>query len=151
MRCAAESELLVHAGRMVEEPQAHEGYGSPRVLRGVGYWSSSEEPDLPRPEDLVAPGWNPDDRDAVIGYLEQGFPFTYAMGPSFCRICGKPNGSQDLTDGAFAWPEGLSHYLRDHSVRLPDQLVSAFLARAAELEEGGFETSWWISITPAPG
>jgi hypothetical protein len=30
----------------------------------------------------------------------------------------------ERTDGFFLWPEGLAHYVRDHSVRLPDEVIS---------------------------
>ena len=40
---------------------------------------------------------------------------------SWCRFgCSLANGSAELTDGVFIWPEGLAHYVAEHSVALPD-------------------------------
>ena len=40
-------------------------------------------------------------------------------GWSTCRICHKMNGTTCLTDGEFVYPEGYSHYIRDHNI-MPD-------------------------------
>jgi len=44
------------------------------------------------------------------------------MGYSTCRICGQLNGTSELTDGRFIWPEGLPHDVRDHQVALPQSI-----------------------------
>ena len=38
-------------------------------------------------------------------------------------LCGKTNGCAEVTDGVYLWPEGLAHYVREHSVRLPDDVL----------------------------
>jgi hypothetical protein len=38
-------------------------------------------------------------------------------------VCGQQNGSRELGDAFYLWPEGLAHYVTDHDVRLPDEFV----------------------------
>lgn len=98
-----------------------------RSATRVGFWRSRHEPDLPDPHDLVDDAWDPRERDAVIAHLEAGTVAVRWLGPSSCRFCGRQNGSADLTDGAYLWPSGLAHYLRDHAVRLPAEVVARML------------------------
>jgi hypothetical protein len=56
-------------------------------------------------------------------------------------------GSCDFTDGVWVWPEGLSHYLRIHSVRLPEEFIRHALScpsimRADETQEP--DCSHWV-------
>lgn len=59
----------------------------------------------------------------VADYLDSGVYAGGYRGYSQCRICMKLNGSRELTDGTWVWPEGLSHYVRDHSVTLPQLII----------------------------
>jgi hypothetical protein len=104
--------------------------------RIVGYWRTAPPAEylgLPEPRALVTPGWEPERRDRLVAYLRAGTLLASYAGFSSCRFadCQHPErdrlGNTDLTDGAWVWPEGLWHYVRDHAVRLPDELV----ARAA--------------------
>jgi hypothetical protein len=61
-------------------------------------------------------------------------------GLSRCRFCGRDNGSKELSDRVFSWPEGLPHYLQHHGVRLPDEFV-------AHATTG--DRSWLALPTPA--
>lgn len=80
-------------------------------------------------------------------------------GHSTCRICGVPNGSAELTNGVYVWPEGLGHYVREHSVRLPDVVISGIrnsvppgrdTALLLEvLEAVPIDTEWWKTQVPA--
>jgi len=79
--------------------------------------------DLPWPADFVDRQWDPRERDAVAKYLDAGKTVGSYRGWSTCRLCGKHNGSQDLSDGSYVWPQGFSHYVRDHSVRPPVEFV----------------------------
>ena len=85
----------------------------------IGYWYSEREPNLPMPD----VGYDPVD-SSVIEYLEQGDVLEQYRGFSGCRICGfVPNGSRCLTDGIYQWPEGLAHYVREHSTPLPIEFL----------------------------
>ena len=98
------------------------------MLQGIGFFIRSlDDDELPAPQELVGP----DARlSAVADYLDSGVIFERYRGVSWCRFgCGESRmGSCDLTDGVWLWPEGLSHYLRYHSVCLPEVFVSHALA-----------------------
>jgi hypothetical protein len=102
----------------------------------IGFWRSSQEPDLPDPHDFVDHSWDPRERDAVVAHLDAGGVRAHYKGFSHCRICDQSNGSTELTDGTFHWPAGLSHYLEAHGVRLPDVVVKSMLSEGNEVERG---------------
>ncbi|ANE50117.1 hypothetical protein [Flavisolibacter tropicus] len=95
--------------------------------KAIGYWKSVSLPDLPDPHNFIDFSISTEQRQAIIQYLENGLAFFHYLGHSFCRFnCGKPEwemGCSDLTDGTFAWPEGLSHYIKEHSVWLPSEFI----------------------------
>ena len=69
------------------------------------------------------------------------------MGLSPCRICGQPNGASEFTDGTYAWPEGLAHYVEAHAVRLPGEFVQHVMSRSDALDETDFNLGWWLATT----
>lgn len=96
------------------------------MLEAIGYWFNERAPSAyPRPQRLVG-AWEPDERAAVLAYLRAGDELEDYRGRSYCRFdCGERQmGHRDLTDGRFAWPEGLAHYVEVHAVRLPDPFVA---------------------------
>ena len=109
----------------MSEPRNHDGY----II--LGYWSKTPETaaaeGLPWPGDLMNPEMSPETRTLVGDYLDAHYaPVRYYMGYrgwSNCRLCGKNNGSAEWTDGTYAWPEGLSHYVRAHGVKLPVDFI----------------------------
>ena len=74
-------------------------------------------------------------RKALADYLDSGIrsKYTEYLGFSWCRFfCGIPEnlmGHSDLSDGTWVWPEGLSHYVREHNVLLPEDFVEHALGR----------------------
>jgi hypothetical protein len=59
----------------------------------------------------------------MVEYLRSGRPCATYRGLSPCRFgCGE-NGTIEQTDGVFAWPDGLAHYVEVHSVRLPASFI----------------------------
>lgn len=111
--------------------------GSVRV-RLIGYWSyTADAPDedgpWPDPRRLIDESWSSRERELVASYFEQGFEVWRFIGMSECRLCGKFNGSAEFTDDVYLWPEGLAHYVREHSVRLPDEVLSHVRRRHDEL------------------
>ena len=105
------------------------------ALRGVGYWRSEDEPDLPLASDWVNLDWDVGQRAAVIRYLQDGQPRNHYKGSSLCRFCACVNGSSDLTDGTWVWPEGYAHYLTVHGV-VPPQAFLAHVLRPTKKEPG---------------
>jgi len=83
----------------------------------------------------------------VAAYLQRARVPWVQAGFSTCRICGKPNGCAELTDGTYLWPEGLAHYVEDHAVRLPREIVEHVLQR--QINPDGVDDSWWKSVHPS--
>jgi hypothetical protein len=98
-------------------------------LELVGYWHAHEGDGLPHPQQLRQPRWEWRRRRRIVRYLLGGTEYLQYRGWSHCRFGGlRPNGSRDLTDGTWVWPEGLAHYVRAHGVRLPDEFVAHMAA-----------------------
>lgn len=95
----------------------------------------------PDPHDFVG-DWNAREKTAVLTYLENTkLVFASWRGYSFCRFyhktgdsCAAKNepvladgepllGTKCFTDGEWVWPEGLAHYVRQHSVVLPRDFI----------------------------
>jgi len=85
----------------------------------MGWWGDEA------PLGLVDPNWRVADRAPLIQYLRSGIVVTQYFGLSWCRFrCGAIEmGSRDLSDGEWIWPEGLAHYLNEHSLSLPDEFA----------------------------
>jgi hypothetical protein len=137
-------------------------------------WRSEESPDRPDPADLVDPGWDVRERSLVATYFEEGVPSPYIQ----IRIL--PDGQPEVgepcqlcetgvigvgwhTDGTYVWTQGLSHYARKHSVRIPSRVVDHILQQRpfdfgairdrawdrimASWRQGEHDRSWWKEIT----
>jgi len=116
-------------------------------VRLIGYWRSEADDGWPDPHELIDETWDEQERDRVASYLERGFVPWAALGWSDCRLCGRANGSAELTDGMYLWPEGLAHYVRDHSVRLPADVLAHIKRRQHELESLDVDRDWWPTAT----
>lgn len=94
----------------------HSGSTVDGKVRREGFWFSPSEPDLPVPECHV--DWPARDRflERLATLEEQAGKRSY-RGVSPCRVCGMGNGSKTLSLGAWEWPSGYAHYLREHGVR----------------------------------
>jgi hypothetical protein len=78
---------------------------------------------------LVDPDWREDERRRVGEYLQRGTRVNQMRGLSLCRFCERRNGSAELADGVYCWPEGLAHYVSEHEVRLPEEFVGHALSQ----------------------
>lgn len=100
------------------------------------------------------PDWDAEEREAVALYLEAGassastLDIGVALGFSTCRICGKSNGSLELVDSSYLWPEGLAHYVRGHSVRLPREFVDHVREQQRDRDGSDLDSEWWLSAQP---
>jgi hypothetical protein len=122
-----------------------DGAGAARLTL-LGYWSGPESSGWPDVQRFVDPDWDADERALVWSYLNHGLVARAYLGPSFCTICGAKNGSLEFTDGRFIWPEGLAHYVREHSVRLPREFTDHARARTREYEETPKDDTWWRTL-----
>ena len=67
------------------------------------------------------------ERDALANYLNSGRLLCLVFGYDHCPFeCGVPDEELDmseLTDGTWAWPKSLTHYIGTHHISLPDQFL----------------------------
>src|SRR3954447_42667 len=115
------------------------------ALQLIGYWRSDLHPEYPDPHSWVDEELDEDERHQTWFYFASGTMLRTFMGQSPCRICGVNNGAVEYTDGFYVWPEGLAHYIYDHAVRLPQQLVDHAATRLDASESQEISTSWWLS------
>jgi hypothetical protein len=126
------------------------------MLEAIGYWFNDRAPSTyPRPQRLVGT-WDAVEQATVVAYLRAGDVLETYRGLSFCRFaCGTPDremGHRDLTDGIFAWPEGLPHYVEAHAVRLPDRFIAHALAGGPRVAAGGrIDDAPWFAWGLAQG
>jgi hypothetical protein len=112
-------------------------------MRLIGYWIESlRDTDYPAPQEFVG-DWSPDVRARVADHLDRGQVWAEYRGISWCRfLCNYPSmGSRELTDGYWVWPEGLSHYVRDHAVTLPPEFVRHIESRPVPIPEEQWDMS----------
>lgn len=57
------------------------------------------------------------------------------------------NGAVEYTDGTYVWPEGLAHYIYDHGVRLPEDLIRHAQDRLNSLKASAVAPDWWVRAT----
>lgn len=92
----------------------------------IGYWYSEYEPKLPFPIENSSQ-LSISNREKLISYLKLNHSTIRYLGLSECRICHKDNGSTDVFDDKYVWPEGLVHYIEIHNVELPEEFVKECL------------------------
>lgn len=118
----------------------------------IGYWKASLNDEYPFPQQAEA-DLPADTRSAVISHLEAREPLEQYRGYSYCRYgCPGHNGSAELSDGVFIWPDGLAHYVREHGVSLPPEFVAHAtssdrrerLAVRAREESEDVDSSLWL-------
>lgn len=106
--------------------------GGPQISEAAqaALWETArlEQERWPDPRCFIDPSWNRQDRSRVVSHLLRGALLGRFRGLSICRFCGRYNGSAELTDGIYFWPEGLAHYLNEHELRLPPEFVKHALA-----------------------
>jgi len=100
----------------------------------IGYWIRDlKDDEFCAPQEIVG-SLEPDVRSKLADYLDASSHDVLERycGYSWCRFfCHAPweaMGSKELTDGYWAWPEGLSHYVRAHGILLPEEFISHALA-----------------------
>lgn len=103
-------------------------------MRECGFWADPRDPadERPHPHALVDPHWDADERAVVLCFLahrELTGVGSCELGCSFCRFgcfggeAAFELGCCTMTDGEWAWPEALEHYVAEHAVRPPPEFV----------------------------
>jgi len=125
----------------------------PEPLKLIGYWYNPyDEHRWPHPRRLRF-RWEDNLKSRIVDYLQAGRVCAVYRGWSYCRFWYGRNGHRELTDGVFAWPEGLAHYVAAHDVRLPEEFVqharSMGFAIPADLKdedgEPKYDFSFWAT------
>jgi hypothetical protein len=119
-----------------------EKFEQSKKFRYVGFWYCEEMQEGPNPLDFVDSSFDKAKRAILVEYLENGQDHEQWRGFSGCRICGCLNGTKDLTDGEYVWPEGYAHYVKEHNVLPPPAFVrkilwAAMLKESEEIETNG--------------
>lgn len=117
------------------------------MLKRIGYWQSVQHQELPDPTQFIDHGSTYELQEFLGDYLRRGFVARSFLGQSKCRVCGQLVGSLELSDGTFVWPEGLSHYVLEHGVRLPIEFARHAVSFTDRLESQEVDDRWWISIS----
>jgi hypothetical protein len=137
-----------------EDPSNEGGaVGNPSVSRAlvlIGYWRSDYDLNWPQVEDFIDEDWDLRARRDTVTYLRRASVARIFWGSSTCRICGVDNGSAELTDGRFIWPEGFAHYVEAHGVRPPDLFVDHVLAHRARPLSVAIDDVWWRRLRTGP-
>jgi hypothetical protein len=115
----------------------HRSHESPReainslrkvpTVETIGYWKKATGygDQLPEASWFIDPNQDSSQGHSDLAdLLDAGVEYLWALGFSVCRICGRQNGCSQRTDGRFVWPEGLSHYVREHGLSLPPSITS---------------------------
>lgn len=82
------------------------------------------------------------EQEAVGRLLNNPTATTQWRGSSGCRVCGVRNGSRCFSHGEFVWPEGYWHYVLEHGVRPPQEMIGY----ATQLVRDG-----WVPPAPPYG
>ena len=107
---------------------------SSEPLIAIGFWRRCEDARLDPEDERPWPkrGASRDSRNDILAFLDAGFVESVEFGYAECRLCGEGGkllGCLSLTDGKYVWPEGLAHYLREHSVQLPPEFEAHATAK----------------------
>lgn len=119
-----------------------------RIL--IGYWNNSHDdyPEYPLPVTQNSSSVDRELYNKIADYLDSGSPVNSYRGSSVCRCCGKNIGNNERCDDKYVWPIGLSHYVREHYIVLPDEFIKHILGNVGyEAYSGNLiktDLSFWI-------
>lgn len=98
----------------------------------------------------------------LLSYLMAGKVAAEYLGYSYCRFqCGiveEEMGFRTLTDGHWAWPEGLAHNIECHDVKLPDEFLQHVASNKYQIPSGisdesmqelNYTYDYWIAWSKA--
>ncbi len=95
------------------------------VMRFIGQWIDLlRDTRYPPPQELVG-DYDLAVQQSVADYLDHGHVYARYRGLIGCLFyCGHTEGHVERTDGHWVWPCNLSHYVRDHSVLVPEDFIN---------------------------
>lgn len=95
-------------------------------MKTFGYWRDLRQPKLwfaPHPKKYVDTSWDENERRIVAEYLDKCPRIVVVVMDTQCKICGKYLPLGHVTDRTWVWPISLAHYVREHSVRPPQDFL----------------------------
>ena len=116
---------------------------SPRF--GIGYWRSTDHPELPDPAELVDESQDEGIRSLVSRYFAYGTLRVSRSGQIACHLCDETFPDVDFTDGEYVWPMSLAHYVDAHAVRLPYTVERYVLLTFRDVLASEADTDWWVN------
>ena len=93
-------------------------------LKRIGFWIDPDRPNgMPDPRTFVAASIDDATKAKVVEHLTVGKHLNLYRGLHVCRMCGAHKGTTDMTDGEYIWPQGLPHYITEHNVWFPAEVI----------------------------
>ncbi len=92
--------------------------------KAFGFWKNTSDkyPDI---ADFIRPDKMKNAAE-VAQYLNNGSVIVASPGMTKCFLCGENIGSQSIeTDGIWAWPSTLPHFILKHKVHLPGAFLES--------------------------
>jgi len=123
-------------------------------LKKVGFWRRTEDTKilgptgelLPWPTDHVDHDWDMHEKMDVLAHMRiNGKESNRYRGFSLCRICECANGSCDISDGTYVWPQGFDHYIMEHDVKPPQEFIEHALL-GTKLKSTDHKLSPWMIV-----
>lgn len=102
------------------------------MLKKIGFWLYKQPSDINHTEQedgitlswpVEDPNWDQEEKKIVLDKLQSGRQGKAYKGSSVCRLCGIRNGSSEMYDSRFLWPNGFIHYVEDHNVKPPQDFI----------------------------
>jgi len=92
------------------------------------------------PKQVIDPEfWQKHNKEKISQYLKSGTVAIRYRGFSCCRLCEKMLGSCERTDGIWAWPDMLEHYVDEHDVILPIPFLNHAESNNYKIDIDGFD------------
>jgi len=126
----------------------------------IGYWVNKSKYMFEESKKYADPTklqdksfWESRDKAGVIAYLESGSKVNQYKGMSSCRICQQGVGSSERSDGTYAWPDRMEHYIKEHDLKIPEEFYEHIKANSFKVPESGanmpmygyrFDETFWI-------
>jgi hypothetical protein len=98
--------------------------------------------------DLVDESWDEDEWHALWFYLSSGTTAGAYVGCLRVACAASRTARLSTQDGTYQWPEGLAHYVAEHAVRLPSELVEHAMRQLDPLEAEHVSLDWWLAGEP---
>lgn len=109
--------------------------GDSKKLKLIGIWKDHTNLDAPDPSWFVDPFWDIEEKNRVLQVFKDSPEFENEhLGHYYgwCRFkCNNYNEKlwrTFQTDGIYIWPTDLHHYVEQHNIRLPKEVVDSLLS-----------------------